>query len=445
MSDVTAMPITSTDTSSPGEGSPDQSISAALLSVGGSVAPLLHVLHEHRPGHVWYFCSAGSRAKAEEIQQQLPWHPAPRFIEVEQFEALGPCYQELRLKLPEILAETRIPASSVLVDYTGGTKTMSAALVLAGTELFERFSYVGGTQREKGGLGITVDGKERVHYQGNPWSQLSIREIEKAVHLWAGSQFEASARVLREVGPRTPRPLRFEAIATLADGLAARHRLDFSRAKGLLKTAEGRLRPMFEGRTREGPLVCAQAALAACEACSDESPGEPLLRELLDNIIRTATQGRYEDAAARLYRAMELRGQLWLTEATEGLFTFGKCKPVRSADVPAPLMALSFCKPDDRGEIRLSLEQSFRALHALGDPRVALVNQDLNQVDGKGKSTSRWRQATEKRNSSILGHGIRPIGSEGFEQMKRLTGELLGFDLSQIANPIPPLDPQWLE
>lgn len=182
--------------------------SAALVSIGGTPAPILHVLRRHRPGHVWFFCSAGSRANAGDILGLLDWHPQARFIEVARFEELGPCYRELRRRIPEILAETRVDPAEVLVDYTGGTKTMSAALVLAATEVFDRFSYVGGEQREKGGLGVTVDGKERVHYQGNPWSEPAVREVERAVDLWAACQYEAAARVLVDVAPRVPRRVR---------------------------------------------------------------------------------------------------------------------------------------------------------------------------------------------------------------------------------------------
>jgi CRISPR-associated protein (Cas_Cas02710) len=82
-------------------------IFAARVSVGGAPAPVQHVLRQHRPAHVWYFCSADSRANADEIQRQLDWHPQARFIEVEKFEELGPCYRELRRKIPEILPYSR--------------------------------------------------------------------------------------------------------------------------------------------------------------------------------------------------------------------------------------------------------------------------------------------------------------------------------------------------
>ena len=395
-------------------------IRAALVSVGGSPAPVLHVLRQHSPAHVWYFCSADSRAKADEIQSLLAWHPQARFIEVKCFEELGPCYRELRSKIPEILAETKVAPAEVLVDYTGGTKTMSAALVLAASEVFQQFSYVGGEQREKGGLGVTVDGRERVLYQGNPWSELAIREIERARDLWAGCQFDGAAKVLREVAPRVPRRLRFEAIAEVADAMSARHRLDFRQAFRLLSPLVGKLPALFDGLPDYGLLSQVITTRAICDACSKDAASEFFLREILDNTLRTAAQGRFEDAAARLYRAMEMQGQLWLTGATDGLFTNGKCQPENRSQLPAALKALPVRQPDEGEEIKLGLEELFFALAALGHDRAKVIAADLAATDTAGKTKSRWRTATEKRNSSILAHGVQPIGEDGFCQMKEL-------------------------
>ncbi len=415
-------------------------ITAALVSVGGAPAPVLHVLRQHRPAHVWYFCSADSRANADAIQAELDWHPQARFIEVERFEELGPCYRELRRKIPEILAETKVPPAEVLVDYTGGTKTMSAALVLAATELFDRFSYVGGEQREKGGLGVTMDGKERVLYQGNPWSELAIREVERAHDLWASCQFDAAARVLRRVAPRVPHRLRFEAVAEVADAMAARHRLNFKEAVTQLGTAQRALPAVFDGRNDHGLLLFVSECLGICIACGRNTASAILLCELLDNALRTAAQGRFEDAAARLYRVMEMQGQLWLSEMTEGLLVNGRCKAGDIGKMPHALEPLSFCRPGESGDIKLSLEQNFLALAALGHARARTIAGDL-ALDKK----SRWRAATEKRNTSILAHGVQPIGADGFEQMKQITGDFLAFDLVREVNPIPALNLQWLE
>lgn len=424
---------------------PPAKISAALVSVGGSPAPVLHVLRQHRPAHVWYFCSPDSRAIADAIQAQLDWHPVPRFIEAERFEELGPCYRALRAKLPEILAEAQVQPAEVLVDYTGGTKTLSAALVLAATEWFGQFSYVGGAQREKGGLGVTLDGHEKVHYQANPWSELAIREVERARDLWAGCQFEAAARVLRAVALRAPRPLRFEAVAAVAEAVACRHRLDFKEAVRKFGAAAKTLPALLDGTDDPGLCAVVGAGLETCIACAKDAASEVFLRELLDNTLRTAAQQRYEDAAARLYRAMEMQGQLWLAETTGGLFVNGRCPADRADRIPDCLRALPYCEPDAAGKVDLSLEQSFRALHVLGDPRVAAVVTDLDQIGHDPKTTSRWRQATEKRNASILAHGVQPIGAEGFEVMKAIAAGFLSLKLDREANPIPPLDSRWFD
>lgn len=416
---------------------PPEKISAALVSVGGSPAPILHILRLRRPAHVWYFCSAGSRAIADDIHTQLDWPLDRDYVEVKCFEELGPCYRELRHAIPALLKKWKVPTAEVLVDYTGGTKTMSAALVLAASEVFQQFSYVGGEQREKGGLGVTVDGRERVLYQGNPWSELATREIERARDLWASCQFDGAAKVLREVATRVPHRLRFEAVADVADAMAARHRLDFPQAFKLLSPLVSKLPPLFDGLPDHGLRTQIIAIRAICDACSKDAASESFLREILDNALRTADQGRFEDAAARLYRAMEMQGQIWLTEATEGAFVNGKLRT--GSALPEPLADLPFCKPDECGEVNLSLERLYIALHQLGHDRAARVTADI-KLGGK----SLWRQATQERNTSILAHGVRAIGEDGFSVMKKQASEFLGFALESEANPILPLDPRWL-
>jgi hypothetical protein len=90
------------------------------------------------------------------------------------------------------------------------------------------------------------------------------------------------------------------------------------------------------------------------------------------------------------------------------------------------------------------LEQSFRALHALEDQLVAKAIAGITKADAGDKNPSRWRQAIEKRYTSILAHGIQPIGADGFAAMKQIAAEFLGFELEVQSNPFPPLDVRWL-
>jgi CRISPR-associated protein (TIGR02710 family) len=415
-------------------------VRAVLASVGGTPDPLLKVLRHYQPEHVWFFCSPDSRATAEAVHALLEWRPLARYIEVERYEELGPCYRELRRRIPEILREARVLPEEVLVDYTGGTKTMSAALVLAGIESFHRFGYVGGHQRDRQGLGAVIPGTEKRVEQCNPWHELAVRELEKVKELWDHHLFEPAADILEQTAPKVPKRRRFEAFASLARGLAARHRLDFSNANSHLHTALGRLEPVYEGQEDHGLIAWARLCKEICEACTEPANEELLLRELLDNALRTASQCRYEDAAARLYRAMELQGQIWLKTATGGLIVHGHCSAGEWSRLPEPLKAQPFCQPGEDGNVKLSLEQVFRALAVLDHPQARVVVADLDQ----GRK-SRWRTATEKRNAGILAHGVKPVGKDGFEEMKALASEFLGFDLQKEANPIPAFRLEWLE
>jgi hypothetical protein len=88
--------------------------------------------------------------------------------------------------------------------------------------------------------------------------------------------------------------------------------------------------------------------------------------------------------------------------------------------------------------VKLSLERIFRALASLNHPRAIQIVADLAL-----EKKSRWRHATENRNASILAHGVKPIGKEGFEEMLQLAAGFMGFDLERESNPIPPLDARW--
>ncbi len=420
---------------------PPPPVQAVLVSVGGAPAPILCMLRHHQPGHAWYFCSEGSRKNAEDIQAQLAWHPHCDFIEVARFEELGPCYQELRRRIPELLKKWRMDAAGVLVDYTGGTKTMSAALVLAATEIFGRFSYVGGEQREKGGLGITIDGREKFIYQGNPWSGLAVREVERARDLWAGCQLDAAGQILRQTALKVPHRHRFEAVADLAAALAARHRLDFRSANTLVRPLASRLRLIFDGQPDHGLIAYAQKAQALCQALwktsSGDKAGPELLRELLDNTLRTAAQGRFEDAAARLYRAAEMQLQIWLAEATGGAFLNGVLQ--RRAAPPGLLDKLTLPKADHEGMVKLGLRDINRALEELDYAPARTMAADV-RLGPK----SQWNRVAQWRNQGILAHGVAPVGQPQLAEMKQVAAGLLGFQLDREEHPFPPLDHRWL-
>jgi len=420
---------------------------ALLCSVGGSPDPIIHVIRARRPTHVAYFCSSGSRAKAEEIQAQLTFAPASDYLEVEKYEELGPCYAALRDWLPRWLSDRQLKSTDVTVDYTGGTKTMSAALVLAATELFSHFSYVGGTQRDKAGTGVVISGAERLHYQANPWRELAVRELDHASKLWSLQQYDAAAELLRRAKPQVPLEQRraFERVINLARALSDRLALQLPRASKTLADLAKKLRQRDPISKSSAKLLsfCERATFRLAAAHGLNGPAEDpnlQLRELLDNALLTARLGRYDDAAARLYRALELFGQNELTRLTQGAFLLGRLQGV---SLPSALVTFGPFQGIDgvaAAQSGVALEGVFRALAHLGHDAGMRASAE---IDGPNSLHSPWRQATTRRNQSILAHGLQPVDELGFRTLAALVSSYTGQKLNEVDLEAPEFDFDW--
>lgn len=434
---------------------------ALLLSVGGSAAPALHALGVHQPSHVAYFCSAGTRSTAEGIHRQYVAvtlsgpTPVADYLESPSHEELGPCYAVLRRWLPQWLSERGLSPDAVTVDYTGGTKTLSAALVLAASEGLQHFSYVGGSRRDAGGTGVVVQGSERIHLQSNPWRELAVRELEQARILWDLQQYRAAATLLQRTRRQVPDDSRhaFGRISDLALALDDRLALQLSAAADRLSRLARKL--ANHPPPPESPAVAAHARLqcfcerAAVRLSAAEALNGPAadpsaqLRELLDNALLTARLGRRDDAAARLYRALELFGQNELARMTTGAFVLGRLQaasslPSAAAGFPA------FTGTDGEATARrgIALEQVYRLLAYLHHPAGLRA---VAEFDGAGSATSPWRQATLQRNQSILAHGLQPVSESGFRSLATLVGSYVSQSTDHVDLEAPCFDLAWFD
>ena len=145
---------------------------AMIISLGGSPEPLVRSIAEHRPQFVTFLASQDSVVLLGKVMELLDQggvpRPEHRVVLADDVNSLVHCYEKA-LKCARWLEDREFQADEVVVDYTGGTKSMTAALALATVGKGYRFSYVGGTSRTKGGLGIVETGSEAVHTGVSPW------------------------------------------------------------------------------------------------------------------------------------------------------------------------------------------------------------------------------------------------------------------------------------
>lgn len=207
---------------------------AMILSVGGSPGPILASLNFQQPEFVCFFVSSESRAALDtQIIPGLAYRPRHfDWIETPSAEDLLACYRVLTQELPRLADKWKVPLAEFVADYTGGTKTMSVALALATVQAVGRYTYVGGFERTKDGLGVVVDGKERMLHQINPWDAMAVTARQRASLLFSRGRYEAAAEEFGAVADRVSPAEKgiYQGLAALARGYAEWDRFIHPRA-----------------------------------------------------------------------------------------------------------------------------------------------------------------------------------------------------------------------
>jgi len=425
-------------------------------TVGGSPRPVALSLARRRPDRVLFFASAeserGITARAEPPADPTApgardergilqlceafGFPVPRDawqVRIIPPQDLPGCVEAMRAALLEAW-HAGGPPPRLLLEITGGTKLMTAALALAGQRLPCQYSYVaarppgrdGRPTRTKGGLGVTLDGQECILYHPNPWDALGFQTVEDAALLFDGGQYEGAWRLLDRHIRRATDPVlrgRLAAWAHLCEGYAHwdqfRHRAARKALLAFVKRAASVLPDL--GEPRQQLLVSqVQAHLDQLESLAVQESGPPLVADLLGTAFRRARTGRLDEAALCAYRAIEAAGQARL-RAEHGL----DARAVPLERVPAALREAwgEAGRPNRR--LKLGCARAFALLDALGDPIGARFRQLGLDRDS--------RSALTARNESILGHGFRPLGPKGWKDLCFAALHLTGLREAELT------------
>ncbi len=389
-----------------------------LCTVGGSPAPIIHSLSIHRPDRVLFICSASSASSvAEQILPALEKVPACRCLSLTDEQDLLSCVRDIRAGLDGTLeAWTLAKDSALLADFTGGTKVMSASLVMAVMERNVQFTYIGGTQRSKGGLGTVQDGAERVMHLANPWQVLAFPLIRELALAFNSCQFAEAERLALDIAGRGVHPDLFQTLAGIAKAYALWDGFRPAEALPLLTADRKRLQELALPSLASFAMALADSErglsslVAEMEAFSAEaSPCPAFLRDLAANALRRERQGRFDDAVARLYSLLEKAAQLAL-RSDFGLDTGN----LSLDDLPPAFTAENHVMPGRTGAVQLPLFKSYELLACLGHPLGLRFQAEKEALD----------LLLRARNESLLAHGLRPVTQADCASLKKL---VLGF------------------
>jgi CRISPR-associated protein (TIGR02710 family) len=343
-------------------------------------------------------------------------------------EDFGSCLDRLRELTREVTEwVARDPAFQVVVDFTGGTKSMSASISLQASRWPCLFSYVGGTERTKEGVGIVVAGSERVVHQANPWDALGHQAVDDFVVLFDQHAFAAAAKIVRETKKRVSRPDRKRELAVLeylAQAFDAWDRFDHRTSGSLFdsvaKSANDLRAVMGAGRGNRVLDGVARLASHLRELCGAPPPSRHHVLDLLANGRRRREEGRIDDAVARLYRAIEAVAQVAL-RTRHGIENTERVPVDR---VPDPMRS-EWASRAREGVIALGLQDAYRLLGTLNDS----LGEKFRQ-EGLAGLTS----PLTARNRSILAHGFERVPDAAYEKLWRAVLSLAEVEQTDLPS-----------
>lgn len=397
----------------------EQKHTLLVCTVGGSPEPIVATLKRWNPVRIRFVTSTETREKISACVVPLAKSEGVALdpgrydvLELQDGQDFAACVDALR-QLTPIVEEWlgRGDRYQIVVDLTGGTKCMSAALALRSHRWRCVFSYVGGSERTKGGVGVVISGKEQVLHAHNPWDALGFQAVEEFVALFDQQAFAASAaladRTMRNVSEQS-RKRELNALKLLAEAYDAWDRFDQKSATTKLQELakyDNDLRALFGQTKADQVRVWTHTHLDYLrQLLESNSPSIHHVADLLANARRRKAEGRTDDAVARLYRAIESLAQVALAERHH----INNTKEVLLDRVPEGLRG-QWVSRAEAGMIFLGLQDAYSLLDAFGD--------ELGTKFRQLQLHDRQRSPLTARNQSILAHGFDRVSDKVYEQL----------------------------
>ncbi len=376
------------------------------LGTGPSVEQgIAYSIKTHRPDRVIFFATAQSAPTQTKVEELLDERPPMETIPISNGDNPDEIYRAAHTKLRELQQE------EVLVDFTSGTKAMSAGLVAAAIARgIKQLVYVSG---RRGADGRVIPETEQV-LTLKPAEILADRLKHQVIIFFNKRLFRAALQLIDQ---------------GLGEIQSPEHRRDLEDLKRLCLAYQAwdwfdhrQAHEHFQGIGREmiqrwSEQIAQNKGWVAQIAQTDFS--EKLLIDLWLNAERRMEEGHWMDAVARLYRLTELIVQFRLRRQ-HGLASGN----LDVSKLPEALQEKYNKLRDEKGRIKLGLRQDFELLAELGDP---LGERYDERLEG----------ALRARNESIAGHGLSPVSREDCERLAERVRALLGVVVPDWEHQVP--------
>lgn len=382
-----------------------------LSTVGGSHQPIVSAINELRPDFVVFICTGkdpatgrtGSDSQIEgrgncikahphDDKPTLPSIPNQTGLLPEQYQVvltlsddLDRIYLDCHRTIEEI--SQRFPDARIVADFTGGTKSMSAGLIMAALEHPDvDLQLVTGSRADlvkvqDGSQFAALANSEQIRFQ---------RLIAPYKQAWSRFAYSEAEAGLKQLKPPSNSELRgqYTRFRELSRAFAEWDNFNHHLAFDILQTyANKELSPYLTiARTLN------DSNSARCDAAR--------LFDLYCNAERRAEQGRYDDAVARVYRLIEWTAQ-WLLKIHCGLDT----SDVKETEIPEGIKLTQ----NQQNQWQAGLFNAWQLVRLKTQGEAAQFIQ---------REENRLLDHLKIRNQSILAHGFEPVKQSDWQTLQ---------------------------
>jgi len=366
------------------------------LEATESIAHAIRVsIKRQNPTEVVFIVTRESAEKTIPILEREHGETPPhRMVHIENMNNVN----EVHSKIREEAEKMKKRGYEVTIDFTSGTKAMSAGAVLAAVDEMTSISYVAGERKE----GKVREGREEILIS-KPITGILSRMEGVFARLFDTYQFSACLQVLDNLEEAAGKTESTEACRRVVEGYRLWDLFDHAEAWKVLEREK-----IPAGNKKFLALIAKTREGLGKDQSIQPREKQYLMVDLLNNAERRAEEGKFDDAVARLYRLTEMLAHYRL-ELDHGIAP----SDVDPSTLPNRLREEYERKRDAEGKIKLGVHGSLTLLQEIEDPL------------GKLKEEAEFKDLLKRRNSSILAHGLEPVGERVYRRFHSRIVEVL--------------------
>lgn len=393
-----------------------------VMTVGTGVGPdkekkvrslahgLLQSIKHYNPNQIIYFGSKESKETMDMVEtiakeQQICLPSVKKRIILEDIDHFDKCMKQMQDEIEDLRNELNNP--EIIMDYTSGTKTMTAAIVVLSILYHLKLSLISGKRSSDS---VVQSGTENIQTQ-NPYrayDKLLIGKLVEAINYY---RFNTARQYLNQIVDLPSE--KKEYYEHIIEGYDAWDKFDHKRAFD-------ELWKITRDQDPDGLFNANKEFLGKLLKIEDPaSKSEFYVADLVNNAKRRFEEEKYDDAVARLYRTIELIEQYLLKRLYNIQTDRVDLNILSEKGVSQKYIEELKALQDDRGQIKIGLKRGYEILEKLG-----------NKIGKRYMEDSRLQDLLRKRNESILAHGTKPVTKEDCEALKSAIEEYVAAAFS---------------